>query len=39
MCLVYDPEHRISNASGFQSDLSREDDDLAVEVLAVPQPH
>ena len=37
ICLVYDPEDRISNPGGFQSDLSQEKDGFAVEVWVVPK--
>jgi DpnII restriction endonuclease len=37
ICLVYDPEDRISNPGGFQSDLSRETEGFAVEVWVIPK--
>lgn len=37
LCFVYDPEDRISNPGGFQSDLSRTDEGFLVEVLVVPK--
>lgn len=36
-CLVYDPEHRIDNPRGLESDLSGKRDGLDVRVIIVPQ--
>ena len=37
VCFVYDPEGRISNPAGLESDLSRSDGDLDVRVLIFPK--
>jgi hypothetical protein len=39
VCLVYDPEHRISNPTGLESDLSKKTDGLTVKVFVVPRNH
>ncbi len=39
LCFVYDPEHRITNPFGFQSDLSRQENGFAVEVMVIPKTH
>ena len=39
LCFVYDPEHRITNPFGFQTDLSRQETGLAVEVMVIPKTH
>jgi hypothetical protein len=39
VCMVYDPENRITNPGGFQSDLSVEKDGLKVEVIVVPKQY
>lgn len=36
-CLVYDPEHRISNPRGLENDLSKKSDGLDVKVFVVPR--
>ncbi len=36
-CFVYDPEGRISNPAGLESDLSRKDDTIDVEVFIFPK--
>jgi len=36
-CLVYDPEHRIKNPRGLESDLSKKTDGLTVKVFVVPK--
>lgn len=36
-CLVYDPEHRISNPRGLEKDLSEKSDGLDVRVFVVPR--
>jgi len=38
-CLVYDPENRIVNPGGFQSDLSDTRDGMVVEVMIVPKQY
>jgi hypothetical protein len=35
-CLVYDPEHRITNPRGLERDLSRKSDGLDAKVFVVP---
>jgi hypothetical protein len=37
VCLVYDPENRITNPGGLQADLSGQKGNLVVEVLVVPK--
>ena len=37
VCMVYDPENRISNPSGLEADLSGEKNGITVEVLIVPR--
>jgi len=37
VCLVYDPENRVTNPGGLQADLGGERDGLQVEVLIVPK--
>jgi len=37
VCFVYDPEHRISNPAGLQTDLSRSEDGFSVETLVFPK--
>ena len=37
ICLVYDPDHRIRNPRGIESDLSRVSDGLDVRVFIVPR--
>jgi hypothetical protein len=37
ICFVYDPENRISNPAGLESDLSRDDADLTVCVIISPK--
>lgn len=39
ICFVYDPDYILRNPTGFQSDLSREEQDFSVEVLVVPKRH
>jgi hypothetical protein len=39
ICFVYDPENRITNPAGLESDLSRTEPDFSVEVLIEPKPH
>jgi len=36
VCFVYDPDHRISNPAGLQTDLSRSEDGFSVEVFVFP---
>jgi hypothetical protein len=36
-CLVYDPDHRITNPRGLEADLRRDDDGFRVRVRVVPQ--
>jgi hypothetical protein len=36
-CLVYDPEHRIANPRGLESDLSKKSEGLDVRVFVVPR--
>jgi hypothetical protein len=36
-CVVYDPEGRVSNPRGFESDLTKDHDKLAVRVVVVPR--
>ena len=36
MCFIYDPEGRISNPSGFESDLSRNEKDFKVSIYIRP---
>lgn len=37
VCLVYDPEHRINNPKGVESDLSRPHDGITVRVIITPR--
>lgn len=37
ICFVYDPESRIANPAGLESDLSRDDPDLLVRVVITPK--
>jgi hypothetical protein len=37
VCLVFDPEHRIINPRGVESDLSRFSDGMSVKVVIVPR--
>jgi REase_DpnII-MboI len=37
LCVVYDPETRISNPRGLEDDLSKEHDGLATQVMIVPK--
>lgn len=37
MCFIYDPEERISNPNGIESDLNRQQGDLSVRVLIAPK--
>jgi hypothetical protein len=37
VCLVFDPEHRIINPRGVESDLSRPSDGMSVKVVIVPR--
>ena len=37
VCMVYDPENRIGNPGGFQSDLGGKKENLIVEVIVVPK--
>jgi hypothetical protein len=39
VCLLYDPEHYITNPVGLVNDLSREGPEFAVEVIVVPNVH
>lgn len=39
VCLVYDPENRITNPRGIENDLSRVSDRLEVRVFIVPTGH
>ena len=39
VCFVYDPENRIVNPGGLQSDLSRSKDGLRVEVIVCPKKY
>ena len=36
-CLVYDPEHRVTNPRGLEADLSKKTDGLDVKVFIVPR--
>ena len=36
-CFIYDPEHRIMNPQGIESDLTRKDSDIAVRTLMIPK--
>jgi hypothetical protein len=36
-CLVYDPEHRVANPRGLETDLSKKSDGLDVKVFIVPR--
>jgi hypothetical protein len=36
-CLVYDPEHRITNPRGLEADLSKQSEGLDVKALVVPR--
>lgn len=36
-CVVYDPEGRVANARGVESDLNTEQGDIAVRVMVVPK--
>ena len=36
-CLVYDPEHRVLNPRGLESDLSKKSDGMEVKVFIVPR--
>lgn len=37
VCMIYDPENRILNPGGLQSDLSRQRNSLHIEVIVVPK--
>lgn len=37
VCFVYDPEGRISNPSGIENDLSKDHEDLRVQVIIAPK--
>jgi hypothetical protein len=37
LCIVYDPEGRVGNPRGVESDLNREDPEMAVRVMIVPK--
>lgn len=37
ICFIYDPEERISNPNGIESDLNRQQGDLSVKVLIAPK--
>jgi len=37
VCIVYDPHHRVSNPSGFESDLSGQRGRITVEVIVIPK--
>jgi predicted nuclease with TOPRIM domain len=37
VCFVYDPENRISNPAGLESDLSQQSDSFAVRVMICPR--
>ena len=39
VCLVYDPENRIANPGGLESDLSGDKDGVFVEVFVVPKQY
>ena len=36
-CIVYDPDKRISNPTGFEDDMNREDGNFVVRVIIVPK--
>ena len=37
VCFVFDPDDRIVNRAGFETDLSRSDRDFSVDVLVFPR--
>ena len=39
VCFVYDPDDRIANPMGFETDLSREEDGFEVRVIVGPRRH